>query len=83
MALFLGLAVAAIRSTSVSKGRWRAVVACQETFTLKGIQYVILSCVPFLKDSLLSVPGKQERAELRAVLKTEIIRMGTCLDSLQ
>ena len=31
----------------------------------------------------LSVPGKQERAELHAVLRTEITRKGTCLDSLQ
>ena len=31
----------------------------------------------------LSVPGKQERAELQAVLKTEIMGKSTCLDSLQ
>ena len=31
----------------------------------------------------LSVPGKQERAELHAVLTTEIMREGTYLDSLQ
>ena len=31
----------------------------------------------------LSVPGKQEWAELHAVLRTEIMRKRTCLDSLQ
>ena len=31
----------------------------------------------------LSVPGKQERADLHAVLRTEIMRKGTCLDSFQ
>ena len=31
----------------------------------------------------LSVPGKQERAELNAVLRTEITGKSTCLDSLQ
>ena len=31
----------------------------------------------------LSVPGKQEQAELHAVLRTEIMREGTCLDCLQ
>ena len=31
----------------------------------------------------LSVPGKQEPAELRAVLRTEIMRKSTCLDSFQ
>ena len=31
----------------------------------------------------LSVPGKQERAELHAVLRNEIMRKGTCLDSFQ
>ena len=31
----------------------------------------------------LSVPGKQERAELHAVLRTESRRKGTCLDSFQ
>ena len=31
----------------------------------------------------LSVSGKQERAELHAVLRTEIMRNGICLDSFQ
>ena len=31
----------------------------------------------------LSVPGKQEQAELHAVLRTEIMGKSTCLDSLQ
>ena len=31
----------------------------------------------------LSAPGKQERAELHPVLRTEIMRKGTCLDSFQ
>ena len=31
----------------------------------------------------LSVPGKEERAELHAVLRTEIVRKSTCLDPLQ
>ena len=31
----------------------------------------------------LSVPGKQERAEMHAVLRTEIMRKSTCLDSFQ
>ena len=31
----------------------------------------------------LSVPGKQEQAELHAVLRTEIMRKGTCLDYFQ
>ena len=31
----------------------------------------------------LSVPGKHERAELRAALRTEIMRRGACLDSFQ
>ena len=33
--------------------------------------------------SSLSVPGKQERAELHAVLRTEIMGQSTCLDPLQ
>ena len=42
------------------------------------------SFAPFLKDSLfLSVPGKQERAELHASLRIEIMGNSTCLDSFQ
>ena len=41
-------------------------------------------CVPFLKDSLFLISsGKQERAELHAALRTEIMGKTTCLDSLQ
>ena len=29
-----------------------------------------------------AVPGKQERAELQTVIRTEIMEKGTCLDSL-
>lgn len=71
VAQFLGLAVVAIRSTSVSKGRWRVVVACRGTFTLKGSNTLFSLVCRFSRT--LSVPGKQERAELCAVLKTEII----------
>ena len=40
-------------------------------------------CVPFLKDSLFLISsGKQERAELHAILRTEIMGKSTCLDSL-
>ena len=45
---------------------------------------IFFHCVPFLKTLCsLSVPGKQEQAELHAVLRTEIIGKSTCFDSLQ
>ena len=41
-------------------------------------------CVPFLKDSLFLISsGKQERAELHAALRTEIMGKSTCLDYFQ
>ena len=47
------------------------------------IYYFLLLCA--ISEGLysLSVPGKQERAKLHTVLRTEIMRKGTCLDSFQ
>ena len=44
--------------------------------------FSFVCCFSRILYSLL-VPGKQERAELHAVLGTETMRRGTCLDSLQ
>ena len=57
---------------------------CQGTFNFKGSS-VFSSFVCHFSRTLcsLSVPGKQEWAELHAVLRTEIMGKGTCLDSLQ
>ena len=57
---------------------------CQGTFNFKGSS-MFSSFVCHFSRTLcsLSVPGKQEWAELHAVLKTEIMRRGTCLASFQ
>ena len=47
------------------------------------ICYSLLLCAASQGLYSLSVPGKQEPAELRAVLRTEIMRKSTCLDSFQ
>ena len=58
---------------------------CQGTFKFKGSNMLFSKFVCHFSRTLypLSVPGKQERAELHAVLRTEIMRKGTCLDSFQ
>ena len=58
---------------------------CQETFNFKGSNMLFSSFVCRFSRTLysLSVPGKQEWAELHAALRTEIMRKGTCLDSFQ
>ena len=58
-------------------------LACRGRSTLRDpICSSFVCCFSSTLYSLL-VPGKQERAELHAVLRTEIMRKGTCLDSLQ
>ena len=47
------------------------------------ICYSLLLCAVSQGLYSLSVPGKQEWAELHEVLRTEIMRKGTCLDSFQ
>ena len=47
------------------------------------ICYSLLLCAVSQGLYSLSVPGKLEWAELHAVLRTEIMRKGTCLDSFQ
>ena len=58
---------------------------CQGTFNFKGSNMLFSSfvCSFFRTLYSLSVPGKQEWAELHALLRTEIMREGTCLDSFQ
>ena len=58
---------------------------CPGTFSFKGSNMLFFSFVCCFSRILysLSVPGKQEGAELHTVLKTEIMREGTCLDSFQ
>ena len=57
---------------------------CQGTFDFKGPN-MFSSFVCHFSRTLCSLlgPGKQEWAELHAVLRTEIMGKGTCLDSLQ
>ena len=61
---------------------WKLML-CQGTFSFKGYNMLFFSFVcPFSRIYYcLSVPGKQEWAELHTVLRTEIMRKGTCLDS--
>lgn len=49
---------------------------CQGTFNFKGSNMLFSSFVCHFSRTLysLSVPGKQERSELHAVLRTEIMR---------
>ena len=58
---------------------------CQGTFNFRGSNMLFSSFVCCFSRTLysLSVPGKQEKAELNAVLRTEVMRRGTCLDSFQ
>ena len=58
---------------------------CQGMFNFKGSNMSFSSFVCRFSRTLysLSVSGKQERAELHTVLRTEIVRKGTCLDSFQ
>ena len=58
---------------------------CQGTFNFKGSYMLFSSFVCHSLRTLcsLSIPGKQEWAELHTVLRTEIMRKGTCLDSFQ
>ena len=58
-------------------------VPCQGTFNFKGSNmFSFFACCFSRILCSLSVPGKQERAELHAVVRTEIMGKGTCLDSL-
>ena len=54
-------------------------------FNFKGSNMLFSSFVCHFSKTLcsLSVPGKQEQAELHEVLRTEIMGETTCLDSLQ
>ena len=85
----------AFRSVSLSAD---SVVLEPVPLTLEGHQYLSLvrghstlrdpiCCLPLCAVSQglcsLSAPGKQERAELHAVLRTKIMGKSTCLDSLQ
>ena len=58
---------------------------CQGAFSFKGSNMLFFSFVCHFSRILyfLSVCGKQEWAELRAVFRTEIMRKDTCLDSFQ
>ena len=57
--------------------------SCQGTFNFKGSNtFSSLVCRFSRTLCFLAVPGKQERAELHTVLRTEIMEKGTCLDSL-
>ena len=60
------------------------IYTCQGTFNFKRFN-IFSSFVCHFSRILysLSVPGKQEGAELHAVLRTEVMRKGTCLDSFQ
>ena len=62
--------------------KWGIVRGCS---TLRDpICCLFFISVPFLKDSMFLISsGKQERAELHAGLRTEIMGKNTCLDSLQ
>jgi len=63
----------------------KIIALCQGMFNFKGSNMLFSSFVCRFSRTLysLSVPGKQERAELHSVLRTEIVRKGTCLDSFQ
>ena len=63
----------------------KIIALCQGTFNFKGSNMLFSSFVCRFSRTLysLSVSGKQERAELHTVLRTEIVRKGTCLDSFQ
>ena len=57
---------------------------CQGTFNFKWSNVILFFVCCFSRTLYsLSVPGKQEWAELHAVLRAEIRRRGTCLDSFQ
>ena len=58
---------------------------CRGTFSFKGSNMLLFSFVCCFSRTLysLSVSGKQEWAELHTVLRTEIMREGTFLDSFQ
>ena len=61
------------------------IIPCQGTFNFKGSNVLFSSFVCRFSRTLcsLSVTGKQEQAELHAVLRTEMMGKSTCLDSLQ
>ena len=63
----------------------KIIALCQGTFNFKGSNVLFSSFVCRFSRTLysLSVPGKQEWAELHAVVKTEVLRKGICLDSFQ
>ena len=63
----------------------KIIALCQGTFNFKGSNMLFSSFVCRFSRTLysLSVPGKQEWAELHAVVKTEVLRKGICLDSFQ
>ena len=76
--------IATLMSSWNIMSSWKLML-CQGTFSFKGSNMLFFSfvcCFSRILYSLL-VPGKQERAELHAVLGTETMRRGTCLDSLQ
>ena len=54
----------------------KIIALCQGTFNFKGFNILLSSFVCRFSRTLysLSVPGKQERSELHAVLRTEIMR---------
>ena len=73
-----------VGTCSTDFGRTSVFVTCQGTFDFKGPN-MFSSFVCHFSRTLCSLlgPGKQEWAELHAVLRTEIMGKGTCLDSLQ
>ena len=73
-------------SIDMNLGKLREIVKdrCQGTFNFKGSNMFSSFVCHFSKTLCsLSVPGKQEWAELHAVLSTKIMTKGTCLGSLQ
>ena len=76
--------IATLMSSWNIMSSWKLML-CQGTFSFKGSNMLFFSFVCHFSRILyfLSVCGKQEWAELRAVFRTEIMRKGTCLDSFQ
>ena len=60
-------------------------LTCQGTFNFKESNMLFSSFVCCFSRALcsLSIPGKQERAELHAVLRTDVMRQSACVNSLQ
>ena len=73
-------------SVDMNLGKLQEIVKdrCQGTFNFKGSNMFSSFVCRFSRTLCsLSVPGKQEWAELHTVLSTKIMTKGTCLGSLQ